>query len=150
MSVGNVTVSISDQGSSITSTTVPDHTLIPWNSCRNRGDPSPAASSTSSSPSSSSTSCTSITQSAEDYFGVFMNQLSTKPDPSSYQFQQQQQTASWPLVPQQQSWTPLPTQQHQIYGDYSYNTGCSVDSFSDSSSSSSGYHDMLSPGFQCM
>lgn len=145
-------MSISDQGSSITSTNMPDHPLIPWNSCRNniRNDLSTSASSSFSSSSSA--------QSADDYFGVFVNQLAKQePSPvSCSSFSGPSSThpnTSWPIPPQQQHcW---PGQHHhqlvnKIYGEFDLPyTGCSVDSYSDSSSSS-GYHDMLSPEFQCI
>lgn len=145
VSVGNVTVSISDQGSSITSTTAPDHTLIPWNN-RRVVEPLPQFDT-----SSSSSSCGGA-QSANDFFDVFVNQLTNKKTDHFQQFQPQapiQQTPpSWPVhstVNQVPSWS----NQFNEYIPYTSN-GCSVDSYYSDSSSSSGYHDMLSPEFQCV
>lgn len=128
VNVGNVTVSISEQGSSITSTSVPEHGIVPWGS-RRPADAQPPAQ---------------VSQTANDYFNIFANQLTgSKMTDQSY-------------VPQQQCWqatynsqTPVGTWCNDQYNNYmSYSTpGHSVDSFSDSSSSS-GYCDMLSPDFQ--
>ena len=189
VNVGNVTVSISDQGSSITSTTVPDHTLIPWQTNRRpvavaaaltagmmTPEPTPSTDSIISSPSSSST-CggQSAIANPSDYFGIFVNQLTgNSKTAEQHLFQQQQQEMiqqHWP-VPSQQIQTHIQQQQQQLlhhqsqpcwpptqfddYFGYSATTtnivgggGCSMDSYSDSSSSS-GYHDMLSPEFQCI
>lgn len=172
VNVGNVTVSISDQGSSITSTTVPDHTLIPWNrrptatSAVMTPEHAPSTDSIISSPSSSTCGQSAIVPS--DYFGIFVNQLTGNTKTAEqHLFQQQQQEMiqhQWPIPThqqQQQQQLPHHQQQQQIqqwptqFDDYfGYSTtnvgGCSMDSYSDSSSSSSGYHDMLSPEFQCI
>jgi hypothetical protein len=160
VNVGNVTVSISDQGSSITSTTAPDHTVIPWN---NRRVVEPAL--TQFDSSSSSSSCSGSVgdgggQLANDYFDVFVNQLANKKTDHFQQFQQQPA----PQIPVQQTWLPVTTpviSNHQMtnwttsnnqYNEYHLpysSTGCSVDSYYSDSSSSSGYHDMLSPEFPC-
>lgn len=145
VSVGNVTVSISDQGSSITSTTAPDHTIIPWN---NRRIVEPALPQFDSSSTSSSSGGG---QSANDYFDVFVNQLTNKKADNFQQFQPQPQI-------QEQTWSPVTpvvnqvpnwTNQFTEYLPYT-SVGCSVDSYYSDSSSSSGYHDMLSPEFQCI
>nr|CAH0106568.1 unnamed protein product [Daphnia galeata] len=163
VNVGNVTVSISDQGSSITSTTAPDHALIPWN---NRRMVEPALPQFDTSSSSSSSCSGSVgeggTQLANDYFDVFVNQLAN--NKKTDQFQQFQQQPAQPQI-QQQTWLPTtPTiSNHQMtnwtttsnnqYNEYHLpysSTGCSVDSYYSDSSSSSGYHDMLSPEFPCI
>ena len=148
VNVGNVTVSISDQGSSITSTTAPDHTLIPWSN-RRTVEPLPQFDTSSTSSSSSGGSGGQL---ANDYFDVFVNQLANKKtDHYQQHFQQQpQQQSTWPATPVANQ---LPTWSNQ-YSSSDYHlpyssTGCSVDSYYSDSSSSSGYHDMLSPEFQC-
>ncbi|XP_032792341.1 neurogenic differentiation factor 1 [Daphnia magna] len=153
VNVGNVTVSISDQGSSITSTNTPDHTLIPWNNRRIVEPPLPQFDSSSS---SSSSSC-GANQTANDYFDVFVNQLANKKTDHFQQFQQPQIHQTQP----QQTWLPGPAVVNQTtnwsssnqYNEYHLpysSTGCSVDSYYSDSSSSSGYHDMLSPEFPCL
>lgn len=185
VNVGNVTVSISDQGSSITSTTVPDHTLIPWQTNRRpvtvltagMMTPEHTPASTDSIISSPSSSSTCGGQSAianpSDYFGIFVNQLTgNSKTAEQHLFQQQQQEMiqqHWPVPSQQTQQTLHLQQQHQqsqpcwpptqfddYFAGYTTSTtnivggGCSMDSYSDSSSSS-GYHDMLcSPEFQCI
>ncbi|XP_046444435.1 neurogenin-2-like [Daphnia pulex] len=162
VNVGNVTVSISDQGSSITSTTAPDHTVIPWN---NRRTVEPALPPFDSSSSSSSSSCSGSVgegggQLANDYFDVFVNQLANKKTDHFQQFQPQpppqiQQQQTWlPATPaitnhQMTNWTTSNNQYNEYHLPYS-STGCSVDSYYSDSSSSSGYHDMLSPEFPCV
>jgi len=161
VNVGNVTVSISDQGSSITSTTAPDHTLIPWN---NRRTVEPALPQFDSSSSSSSSSCSGSVgegggQLANDYFDVFVNQLASKKTDHFQQFQQQPQPQiqqqTWlpatPTIPNHQmtNWATSNNQYNEYHLPYS-STGCSVDSYYSDSSSSSGYHDMLSPEFPCI
>lgn len=143
VSVGNVTVSISDQGSSITSTMAPDHTsIIPWNN-RRVVEPLPQFDS-----SSTSSSCGGG-QSANDYFDVFVNQLTNKKTEHFQQFQPQPQIqqTNWSPVTPAVSQVPTWNNQYSEYLPYS-STGCSVDSYYSDSSSSSGYHDMLSPEFQ--
>lgn len=159
VSVGNVTVNISNQGSSITSTNNNEHCLIPWNK---RIDPdssfmpsysTPVTSNCASSTSgASSTGCISpplakyaqdlqgshkfagsqlvqpvshTNPTANDYFGVFVNQLS-KPET-------QQQPFYWNNC----------VDKYSLYGDFIQST-LSMDAYSDCSSTSSGFHDVSS------
>lgn len=135
--MGNVTVSISDQGSTITSTGIADHSLIPWN--RN---PETTCFFDPATPPETSTSPNSSGGSA-DYFGLLVSELAKM---EQHQQHPHNTTDSVQQLPAQYPFQWPNTGQFLPYSCPS----TSMDSYSDSSSISSGYHAQMSPGFQCI
>jgi len=132
VSVGNVTVSISDHGSSITSTATTSSSLQ-----QHVGDH--CASSPWTPPDSSAGT-------AADYLGILVTQLA-KMDQKIEQKIEQKIDANAMAIHQY----PFQYQWPANAEFYPYSCpSTSLDSYSDSSSISSGYHAALSPGFQCI
>ena len=133
--MGNVTVSISDQGSTITSTGITDHSLIPWN--RN---PETTCFFDPVTPSESSVSPSSSGVGA-DYFGLLVSELA--------KMDQQHPHSTTDITQQLPVQYPFQWPNSDQFLPYSC-PSTSMDSYSDSSSISSGYHAQMSPGFQCI
>jgi hypothetical protein len=142
LNVGNVTVNISNQGSSITSTaltnpTTVDNCLIPWN----RRGSSASSSSCRTESNDPSTCFTPLTPpmdpSASDYFGIFVNEVikteTQTPPALQTHFHQPQQHM-------EQNTFQWPNMERMYFNDYQYcGSNSPAEVFSDSSSVSSGY-----------